>query len=124
MFAVALLVTGPALLVSPSSAAPGETVTVRWRNISAPTATDWIGLYQGGAAPTEFLDWIYASCSQTPDVARPAGECALQLPTTLSAGRYWLRLFAADAYIELTSTDLTVRATRDDLALAGAQQMP
>jgi hypothetical protein len=39
---------------SPTSITPGGTITASWSGISAPTLTDWIGLYSLGAAEVNF----------------------------------------------------------------------
>ena len=77
----------PAVLeVSPSVTTAGGTVTATWSAIASPTATDWIGLFATGTEDTAWLEWMYVSCTQTPDSARATGDCALVLPATLDAG--------------------------------------
>lgn len=46
---------GPSLTVSPTTVAPGGTMTATWSGIGAPTPTDWIGLYAQGAADAAFV---------------------------------------------------------------------
>src|SRR4029450_2139096 len=50
------------LTASPTSIAPGGTLTATWSGIASPSSTDWIGLYQPGAANTAFIDFVYVSC--------------------------------------------------------------
>jgi Calx-beta domain/Right handed beta helix region len=103
---------GPTLAVSPNSIAPGGTVTATWSGIASPTATDWIGLYQPGAAGAAYIDWIYVSCSQTAMTPRASGSCPFVLPSNLAPGPYELRLYAADnATVLLATTNFTVVAT-------------
>jgi len=106
---------------SPTSIAPGGTVTATWSGIATPSSTDWIGLYVSGAAPTAYIDWIYVSCSKTPTTARTAGSCPLVLPASLASGSYELRLFANNGYTRLaTSAAFTVTAPPTGVSLSVA----
>lgn len=97
------------LTASPSSIAPGGTVTAAWSGISAPTSTDWIGLYQPGAANTAYIDFVYVSCSKNPTTGVPSGSCPFVLPGNLPTGTYQLRLLANNAFTVLaTSNNFTV----------------
>src|SRR6185295_18262518 len=60
-----LTVSGTILAVNPSTVAPGGAVTAMWSGIVSPTARDWMGLYVPGQANTNFLEWIYVSCTKT-----------------------------------------------------------
>ena len=71
------------LSASPTTVAPGGTVTATWSGITAPTTTDWIGLYTPGAPNGSDIDWIYVSCSKTPVSARASGSCPLLCPPLL-----------------------------------------
>src|SRR5262249_24361161 len=51
------------LSVTPTTVPPGGTVTGTWNGVTSPTPSDWIGLYALGAGDTEYIDWIYVSCS-------------------------------------------------------------
>ena len=98
--------------VSLASAAVGGTVTITWSGINAPTATDWVGVYLPSAADTNFLDWIYVSCSRTAATAKSSGSCSYALPSTMSPGTYELRLFANDGFARLgTSSVFSVSST-------------
>jgi hypothetical protein len=100
---------GTTLSASPSSVAPGGTITATWSGIATPSATDWLGLYTPGAANTAYLAWIYVSCSQTPGAARAAGSCAFVVPSTVAPGTYQLRLLANNGFTPLaTSNTFTV----------------
>ena len=94
----------PTLEVSPRRIAAGETVMVTWSGIAAPTATDWIGLYHRGTGHTEFLDWLYVSCTQIPDQPHASGSCSYAVPSWLAPGRYELRLLANDQFSDLLAT--------------------
>jgi subtilisin family serine protease len=104
---------GPTLTASLA----GGTVTATWNGIISPTSTDWIGLYQPGAANTAYIDWIYVSCSQVPGGAGQAdGSCPFILPA-LPPGTYELRLLANDGFTTLaTSNSFTVTLGAQALA--------
>ena len=82
------------LSVSPTTVQSGGTVTAAWSGIAMPTPADWIGLYVPGSYDSTFFDWIYVSCSKSPDSPRASGSCPFTMPSTLSPGAYQLRLFA------------------------------
>jgi outer membrane protein assembly factor BamB len=87
----------------------GGVVTVDWANVAEASALDWLGLYQDGAADSEWLDWVYVSCTKGPEISRTSGSCSFQLPGELPAADYELRLFADDGYTRLaTSNPFTV----------------
>jgi hypothetical protein len=90
------------LSVSPTTVAPGDTVTATWSGIGAPSATDWIGLYAPGTLEPAYIDWIYVSCTKSPTSAQAAGSCPFTIPSTLAAGLYELRLFGNDTAVQLT----------------------
>jgi subtilisin len=97
------------LVVSPIVIPAGGSLTATWNGIATPTATDWIGLYRPNAADTEFIDWIYVSCSQAPNSAQANGSCPFVLPDNLAPGTYELRLLANDGFSVLAvSNSFTV----------------
>ena len=98
--------TSTVLSVSPSSVVPGGSVTASWSGIAAPTSWDWIGLYAPGTAEGAYLGWIYVSCSQTPGSATASGSCTGPMPETVAPGTYELRLFTADSYTHLATSNL------------------
>jgi acid phosphatase type 7 len=100
--------TATALSVSPTSVARGDTVTVTWSDIASPSAWNWIGLYRGGAADSNYLSWIYVSCSQTADAPRASGSCPFAIPSGTASGTYELRLFGSGPTLLATSEPLTV----------------
>jgi len=100
------------LSAMPESTPDGGSITASWDNNPAPTATDWIGLYAKGGAGGSYLAWTYASCSRVPGAAAPSGSCRFQIPRRLQPGRYELRLYAANQFIRLaTSNSFTVTSS-------------
>ena len=105
--------TSAALTATPSSVSPGGTVTTAFSGVSAPTSTDWIGLYVQGASNSALKGWFYdSSCAYSPSTARASGSCVFTVPTNLPVGTYEFRLFANDGYTLLASSNsFTVTAT-------------
>ena len=111
-FSVALVAMTPILNVSPTAVAAGGMVTATWSGIVAPSSRDWIGLYAPSAADSNFISWMYVSCTKTASNALASGSCSYSLPATLAAGNYELRLFSNDSFTRLaTSTSLSVPTT-------------
>jgi hypothetical protein len=107
--ALASLAVPPDLVASPTVIQPGGILTATWRGIVSPTSTDWIGLYQPGVDDGAYIDWIYVSCSQTPDSPRASGSCPFAIAGNLAPGNYELRLFANNGFTRLaTSNTFTV----------------
>jgi hypothetical protein len=97
--------TSTRLTVSPTSVVRGKSVTATWSGIAAPTSTDWIGLYARGAAERGYRARMYVSCSTTPGAAKVSGSCAFPIPGTVAAGTYELRLFTANSYTRLATSN-------------------
>jgi hypothetical protein len=93
---ILLTVNSPSATLSatPSSVTAGGNLTTTWSGIVSPTAADWIGLYVPGAADSAFITWVYVSCSKLPSGAFASGSCPFQIPASLAAGTYELRMFA------------------------------
>jgi hypothetical protein len=109
----------PALTASPSSVAPGGTVTATWSGIGAPSATDWVGLVPTGAADTAWVAWRYTTSRTT------GGSRGLEVPTSLSPGTYELRLFAQGGWERLAvSNEITVTAPGPSLAASPVAAAP
>src|SRR5437870_5022287 len=101
--------SSPTLTASPTSISSGGTLTATWAGIASSSSTDWIGLYQPNASDSEYIDWIYVSCSQWAGSPRASGSCPFVLPATLAAGTYQLRLLANSGFTVLvTSNNFTV----------------
>jgi hypothetical protein len=91
-------VTMPPVTVStPTTATTGTAITVSWSGISNPSNTDWVGLYEPGAADGSDTAGFYAdSCTQTSNgVALAGGSCTFTMPQ--AAGTYEFRLYGAPA---------------------------
>ena len=113
------------LTASPSSIAPGGTLTATWSGITSPTSTDWIGLYQPGAANTAYIDWIYVSCSKTPGSPQASGSCPFVVPASLAPGTYALRLLANDGFSQLSaSNNFTVTSNGNPTLTASPTSIP
>ena len=113
------------LTASPSSIAPGGTLTATWNGITSPTSTDWIGLYQPGAANTAYIDWIYISCSKTPGSPQASGSCPFVVPASLAPGTYALRLLANDGFSQLSaSNNFTVTSNGNPTLTASPTSIP
>src|SRR5207237_760968 len=78
------------------------------------TAGDWAGLFMVGASDQNYLDWRYLDGTRT--LHSPAQSAAsLEFQAPLSAGRYEVRVFAANSYDRL-GTSAAVTVTGSDLA--------
>ena len=97
--------TVPFLSVSPTTIQPGGTVSSTWSGIAAPSSTDWIGLYQRGAADGAYIDWVYVSCSKTAGSPQATGSCPFTVPVSLISADYELRLLANDGFTRLATSD-------------------
>ena len=95
---LAVLVTHAQEAVWPAPVVAGGAMPVQWNDIPSPTPTDWVGLYPPEGDKYAFLEWIYVSCSQSPNVARSTGTCGFVIPSTTPPGIYEIRLYAADGY--------------------------
>jgi hypothetical protein len=102
----------PSVTAAPAAVTAGSSATVSWSGIATPSPTDWIGLYTIGAADVAFKAWVYVNCSRTAGAAVASGQCAVAIPANLPGGTYEFRLFAANGYTRLaTSNAMTVTAT-------------
>ena len=88
-------------LLKATAGVNARTLTFSWSGISAPTATDWVGIYSPSSPDSNFLYWMYLSCTQTPSIPQSSGSCSYVLPQTLPAGNYDLRFFANDGFARL-----------------------
>jgi len=102
-FSVIAGCTGPSLSASPQSVVPGNSVTITWSSICAPTTRDWIALAAVGASPSSYFAWRYTT-------GTTSGSAPLTVPATLAPGTYELRLFANGGYTQLAVTTITVGA--------------
>lgn len=86
------------LSASPSTVYAGQPVSAAWSGIGSPTSTDWIGLYVAGAADSAFVSFVYTGGSA-------AGSAPLTVPANTAPGSYELRLFAANGYTRLATSN-------------------
>ena len=82
------------LTVSPTTASPGQTLTVSWTAPAGHTSTDWIGLYVPGAANTSYRDYRYLTSATS-------GTVSFTAP--MSPGPYELRILLTGGYTEAAS---------------------
>ncbi|MFV0388657.1 MAG: RHS repeat-associated core domain-containing protein [Pyrinomonadaceae bacterium] len=80
---------GYSVNASPGSVAPGAAITINWTNPGGNTGSDWVGLYQVGAADTSFLTWQWAA-------AGTSGTNTISAPST--SGTYEIRYFTNNTY--------------------------
>jgi RHS repeat-associated protein len=93
------------LSASPTSVAPGGTVTATWSGIPTPTSTDWLALTTPGACNTCYLTYRYTN-------GAASGSVPFTIPSWVTPGTYILRLFANNGYTLLaTSNNFTVTVT-------------
>src|SRR5262249_48334479 len=93
------------LSISPSNVAPGGAGTAAWTNILTPSATDWIGLYQPGAADNAFIAWEYTT-------GAASGSEPFSM-ASIAPGTYQLRLFSNNGYSRLaTSPNFSIGLTQ------------
>jgi hypothetical protein len=90
----------PMLTVSPTTVAPGGSITATWSGVPVPTATDWIGLYTSpGAANTAYLSYRYTN-------GLGASNLPFTIPASAAAGTsYELRLFSNNGYTRLARSN-------------------
>ena len=113
------------LTASPSSITPGGTLTATWDRIAPSTSTDWIGLYQPGAANTAYIEWMYVSCSKTPGSPQSSGSCPFVVPASLASGVYELRLLANDSFTLLTTSNgVTIAPTTKTFLTVSPSTIP
>jgi hypothetical protein len=94
------------LSAAPASVPRGGSITATWSGIAAPTSTDWIGLYAEGSAGGAYLAWVFASCSHVPAAPMASGSCTFQIPPSQTPGSYEFRLYAANQFTRLATSNL------------------
>jgi hypothetical protein len=95
---ITVTASGATVAVTPVAPAPGGTLTASWRNIAAPTATDWVGVYSAGAADADYVTRIYTS-------GRATDHMLMTLPANISTGPYELRLFSNNSLTLLATSN-------------------
>jgi hypothetical protein len=95
------------LVLSPTTAEPGTSVTASWRGIVSPTANNWIGLHRAEDPSNYYIDWMFVNCTKTAGgIGR--GSCLLSLPAGLAASSYEVRLHDTSSYTILARAAITV----------------
>lgn len=111
------LSTTPRLKATPTAVSPGGSLTAEWSNISAPTPTDWIGLYALGSTDTSYLARRYTTGSSS-------GTVPFEVPASTAAGPYEIRLFSQDTYQRLAVSNrfdvVTLSASPTTVAAGGS----
>jgi RHS repeat-associated protein len=112
-------VVGPlALSASPSSVAPGGSVTVSWSNILDPAANDWVGLYAAGAANSNYQSRVFTGGGSN-------GSLNFTIPAGTGSGSYELRLFSNNTYTRLTSSNsFTITGAATSLSASPSSMNP
>jgi photosystem II stability/assembly factor-like uncharacterized protein len=85
------------LTASPSTVAPGATLTVNWMAPSGRPATDWIGLYRVGDPNTSYLWWSYTQ-------GATQGSFTLTAPS--QAGKYEFRYLQNNGYTDVARSNV------------------
>ncbi len=98
---VVTLSSGITLSASPSTVAPNGVATANWTAQSSRPGTDWIGVYQVGAANSSLFAWQYVT-------AGTSGLNSFQMPS--SPGTYEFRYFTDNSFILAASSQVTVAA--------------
>jgi RHS repeat-associated protein len=93
----------PALNVQPYICA-GCTLFIAWSGISAPSSTDWIGLYTPGAPNGSYIKRQYST-------GTASGTISITFPENAAFGSYELRLFTADTFNVIATATITVAPT-------------
>src|SRR5207247_1137246 len=107
----------PTLAVNSTTVNGGSTVTVTMSN-GPGHRTDWVGLFQQGAANTGYADWQYLGGANVPPVT---GSTSATLPFTMptAAGPFEFRLFANNGFTVLaTSQAVTVNVATPTLTVS------
>jgi acid phosphatase len=92
--------TSFSLAASPSTAIPGQTLTVTWTAPSGRPANDWIGLFKVGDPETSYISWRYTGGASS-------GNATFTVPN--QAGQFEFRYFTNDSYNKVaTSNTVTV----------------
>ncbi len=91
------------LSASPSTVAPGGSLSVSWAAPSGRPTTDWVGLYRVGDANGAYLWWSYTN-------GTASGSATLTAPS--QTGQYEFRYFLQDGYtLAARSNAVTVGST-------------
>ena len=102
---------GTTLSASPTTVAPGGTITATWSGIATPTATDWIGALYARRRQYSLHRLDLRELLSDSGAARRLDRVLLLCPARVAPGTYQLRLLANDGFTLLaTSNNFTVGA--------------
>ena len=90
---------GYSLSATPSSAGPGQNVTVSWTAPSGGSSTDWIGLFRVGDDHRQWIAYTYTN-------GATSGSHVFKMPT--QTGQYEFRYLLNNGYTDLRATSNTV----------------
>ena len=90
---------GPVVAVTSTQAVKGGNITAKWSGITAPTPSDWVGIYAVGSNEYAYLDWAYTNGSNAGAVS-----VALNHPSIVAGNTYEVRLYANDGYTLIAKT--------------------
>src|SRR5439155_9660283 len=94
------------MTVSPTSVAPGGTVTVAIAN-GPGNILDWIALYTAGAPDSAYSDWKFLNGLRTaPATGVTSATVTFTMPST--SGSYTFRFFSNNTFTLLASANVTV----------------
>lgn len=96
------------LTVSPSTAAPGDRLTISWTAPSGSSATDWIGLYRVGEPDYPDLWYQYTE-------GATSGNAYIAAPS--APGQYEFRYFLNNEYAPRVATSNPVTVSRPSLVV-------
>ena len=106
-------VSGTTLSASPSSVAPGRTVTASWSNVSSPTSLDWVGLYPSASTPNSgYIAFVYTG-------GAASGSKTLTVPSNVTPGSdYRLRLFTNNSFTKLATSNTFAVTTAPSVSVS------
>jgi hypothetical protein len=107
---------GYAVTASPSTVAPGGTITVNWTAPEGHPGGDWIALYKAEDPNQAYQIFQYAPEGGT------SGSLTFTVPTTATAGGYEFRYLPHGGYIDVARSSITVTGATNLVANAGPDQ--
>jgi hypothetical protein len=104
---------GYAVTASPSTVAPGGTITVNWTAPEGHPGNDWIALYR-----EEDPNQTYQIFQYVPEGT--SGSLTFTIPTTATAGRYEFRYLPHDGFIDVARSGIIVTGEGETNLVANA----
>jgi hypothetical protein len=115
-FPAELAAQSPSVTATPTTVAPGGTITVTVAN-GPGSPTDWVALAPTTAPDTTYLDWKYLNDSTIPPGAGLT-SATVHLTAPSTSGTYEVRFFANFGFTRLaTSSPITVQAGLPTLSI-------